>query len=413
MPTTVLLVIGLALFIWALWSRLFRRASVNGPIVMTAIGLVAGALLPTQNLLFMESKVTLVLAEVVLAYLLFVDALDVRGSLRSQFTGVPARLLGIGLPLSLLLVLAVGLILPLGLSIAVILAIACIAVPADFAPETSLVRDSRVPARVRRWLSVESGYNDGLVSPLLLGALAFASAGNTGDAGRAFAVAAPAGVIAIVVGGLLGLGIGVTTRFADDRGWTEAQSMRIAFVAAPVVVFAAAVMLHGNGFVAVFVAGFVIRVTRGANGIPRAELALLEDLSWLANLLLWLAFGFAAIILLSETYDWWPAILLALVALTVGRFVPVALALRGSNATAKERFFIAAMGPRGAASIVFGLIAANALPGEDGFLVLAATCMVVLGSVVLHGIGGPLLVRRLWGAPRADHDRQPTVKESS
>jgi NhaP-type Na+/H+ or K+/H+ antiporter len=412
MPTTVLLVIGLALFIWALWSRLFRRASVNGPIVMTAIGLVAGALLPTQNLLFMESKVTLVLAEVVLAYLLFVDALDVRGSLRSQFTGVPARLLGIGLPLSLLLVLAVGLILPLGLSIAVILAIACIAVPADFAPETSLVRDSRVPARVRRWLRVESGYNDGLVSPLLLGALAFASAGDTGDAGRAFAVAAPAGLIAIVVGGLLGLAIGVTTRFAEEHGWTEAQSMRIAFVAAPVIVFAAAVMLHGNGFVAVFVAGFVIRVTRGASGIPRAELALLEDLSWLANLLLWLAFGFAAIILLSETYDWWPAIVLALVALTVGRFVPVALALRGSNATAKERFFIAAMGPRGAASIVFGLIAANALPGEDGFLVLAATCMVVLGSVVLHGIGGPLLVRRLWGPPHPDHHRLSKVKDS-
>ncbi|MGR6742910.1 cation:proton antiporter domain-containing protein [Microbacterium sp. F1-18] len=412
MPTTVLLVIGLALFVWALWSRLFRRASVNGPIVMTAIGLVAGALLPTQNLLFMESKVTLVLAEIVLAYLLFVDALDVRGSLRSQFTGVPARLLGIGLPLSLLLVLAVGLILPLGLSIAVILAIACIAVPADFAPETSLVRDSRVPARVRRWLSVESGYNDGLVSPLLLGALAFASAGDTGDAGRAFAVAAPAGLIAIVVGGLLGLAIGATTRFADERGWTEAQSMRIAFVAAPVIVFAAAVMLHGNGFVAVFVAGFVIRLTRGASGIPRAELALLEDLSWLANLLLWLAFGFAAIILLSETYDWWPAIVLALVALTVGRFVPVALALRGSNATAKERFFIAAMGPRGAASIVFGLIAANALPGEDGFLVLAATCMVVLGSVVLHGIGGPLLVRRLWGPPHPDHHRLSKVKDS-
>ncbi len=107
--------------------------------------------------------------------------------------GGAVRLLGIGLPLSLVLVLAVGLMLPLGLSVAVVLAIACIAVPADFSPETSLVRDERIPARVRRWLSVESGYNDGLVSPLLLAALAFASAGTTGDAGRAFAVAAPAG----------------------------------------------------------------------------------------------------------------------------------------------------------------------------------------------------------------------------
>lgn len=406
--TTALLVVGLSMFVWALWSRLFRRATVNGPIVMTGLGLVAGALLPTQNLLFMESKATLFFAEIVLAFLLFVDALDVRGSLRSQFTGVPARLLGIGLPLSLLLVLAVGLILPLGLSVAVVLAIACIAVPADFAPETSLIRDDRVPARVRRWLSVESGYNDGLVSPLLLAALAFASAGNTADAGRAFAVAAPAGLIAIVVGGVLGLVIGTATRFADARGWTEPQSMRIAFVAAPVLVFAVALLLHGNGFVAVFVAGFVIRVTRGAAGIPAAELALLEDLTWLANLLLWLAFGFAAIVLIGATYDWWPAIVLAIVALTLGRFIPVTIALRGTDTTRAERLFVAAMGPRGAASIVFGIIAANALPGEDGFLVLAATCMVVLGSVVLHGIGGPLLVRRLWGPPRARTERAGT-----
>jgi NhaP-type Na+/H+ or K+/H+ antiporter len=397
MLIVALLVVGAALLVWALWSRGFRRVSVNGPIVMTIIGVVAGLAFPGQGALITESKTTLFVAEVILAFLLFVDALDVRGSVRSQFTGVPARLLGIGLPLSLALVLAVGLVLPLGLSVPVVLAIACISVPADFAPETSLVRDGRIPARVRRWLSVESGYNDGLVSPLLLGALALASTGATNDAGRAFAVAAPAGIIAIAVGAALGAVIGAATRFADSRRWTEAQSMRIAFVAAPIVVFATAVLAHGNGFVAVFVAGFVIRLTRGRRGIQHHELALLEDVSWLANLLLWLAFGFAAIALLSETYDWWPAIVLALVALTAGRFVPVWISLLGSRTTRQERLFVAAMGPRGAASIVFGLIAANALPGDDGFLVLAATCMVVLGSVVLHGIGGPLLVRRLWG----------------
>jgi len=268
------------------------------------------------------------------------------------------------------------------------------------------VRDERIPARVRRWLSVESGYNDGLVSPLLLGALAFASAGTTGDAGRAFAVAAPAGLIALLVGGALGALIGAVTGFADDRGWTEPQSMRIAFIAAPLVVFAAAVLLHGNGFVAVFVAGIAIRLTRGNKGLDRAELTLLEDVSWLTNLLLWLAFGFAAVVLLSETYNWWPAIVLAFVALTIGRIVPVGIALLGSEATRAERVFVAIMGPRGAASIVFGLIASNALPGEEGFLVLAATCMVVLGSVAIHGIGGPLLIRRLWG-PRASDAATP------
>ncbi len=151
-----------------------------------------------------------------------------------------------------------------------------------------------------------------------------------------------------------------------------------------------------------FVAGIAIRLTRGEKGLDRAELTLLEDVSWLTNLLLWLAFGFAAVVLLSETYDWWPAIALALVALTIGRIIPVGIALLEVRHLARSGSSSRVVGPRGAASIVFGLIAANALPGEQGFLVLAATCMVVLGSVAIHGIGGPLLVRRLWGARAAD-----------
>lgn len=394
----LLLVTGSAMLIWSLGSRLFRRATVNGPIVMTALGILGGVLLPTQGPLFLDSKTTLSVAEVILAILLFVDAVDLKGSFRSHFSGVPVRLLGVALPLSIVLVLVVGLLLPLELSIAVVLAIACIAVPADFAPELSIVRDQRIPVKIREWLSIESGYNDGLVSPLLLAALAFANAESTSDAGKAFAIAAPAGLIAVAVGAISGYIIGLITKFADERGWTEAQSMRIAFLAAPIIVFALALLAHGNGFVAVFVAGVAVRIARGRRGVSRVELALIEDVSWLLNLLLWFAFGFAAVVLLAGTWNWSPAILLALFALTLGRFVPVLLSLIGSGTTTKERLFIASMGPRGAASIVFGLIAANALPGDDGYLVLAATCLVVLGSVIIHGIGGPLLVRRMWGA---------------
>lgn len=410
MITTILLVVGLSVLIWALGSRLFRRATINGPVVMTALGVIGGVLLPTQEALFMRSKPTLLAAEIILAFLLFVDAVDLRGSIRSQFTGVPLRLLGIALPISVALVLAAGLMLPLELSIAVILAIACIAVPADFAPEQSLVRDGRIPGRVRRWLSIESGYNDGFVSPVFLAALAFA-AGSSSDAGQAFAKAAPAGLLAVGIGLFAGLAIGVATRVAANHGWTEPQSMRIAFVATPVIVFTAATLLQGNGFVAVFVAALAIRFTRGRRGVDPSELALVEDMTWLFNLLLWLAFGFATVTFLSASYDWWPAIMLALFALTIGRFVPVMLALHGTRTSAKDRLFMAAMGPRGAASIVFGLIAANALPGEQGFMVLAATCMVVLGSVVIHGIGGPLLITRLWGAHASANNTRKGLRQ--
>ncbi len=56
------------------------------------------------------------------------------------------------------------------------------------------------------------------------------------------------------------------------------------------------------------------------------------------------------------------------------------------------------MGPRGVASIVFGLIAYNALPNEDGEAVLAATCIIVLSSLLLHGLGAPFVINRLYGS---------------
>jgi NhaP-type Na+/H+ or K+/H+ antiporter len=252
------------LLIWSLWSRTFRRATVNGPIVMTGLGLIAGAVLPTQGILFMESKATLFLAEIVLAFLLFVDALDVRGSVRSQFTGVPARLLGIGLPVAR--ARSGGRVgSPLGLSVAVVLAIACISVPADFSPETSLVRDERIPARAALAQCRERlQRRPRLSAPARRARIRLG--GNHGRRRARLRRRGPAGLIAVLVGAAVGAAIGGVTRFADERGWTEPQSMRIAFIAAPLIVFAAAVMLHGNGFVAVFVAGIAIRLTRGRRG---------------------------------------------------------------------------------------------------------------------------------------------------
>jgi hypothetical protein len=183
------------------------------------------------------------------------------------------------------LVLAVGLVLPLGLSVAVVLAIACISVPADFSPETSLVRDERIPARAALAQCRERlQRRPRLSAPARRARIRLG--GNHGRRRARLRRRGPAGLIAVLVGAAVGAAIGGVTRFADERGWTEPQSMRIAFIAAPLIVFAAAVMLHGNGFVAVFVAGIAIRLTRGEKGLDRAELTLLEDVSWLTNLLL-------------------------------------------------------------------------------------------------------------------------------
>ncbi|MFT2712429.1 cation:proton antiporter domain-containing protein [Clavibacter sp. Sh2126] len=395
----LLLVTG-ALLIWAVTHRRLRRIAVSGPLLMVILGAVAGWFVVGESALFFDSDAALVVAEVVLALLLFVDAIDVKGPPHAVLSAIPVRLLFIALPLSLACILAVGIVLPLGLSLPVILAIACIATPVDFAPETSIVRDARIPARVRRWLNIESGYNDGLVTPVLLAALALVSqtsARPERDAVAAFLAAAPAGLIAILVGGLVGVGGGRLFRVARARGWADSQSIRIGLLALPILTFAFAHEVHGNGFVAAFVCGVAFRLARGREWDEHSEKPLVEDVTSFLTLLLWFAFGIAALVLSSGAVDWWPALLLALFALTVGRFVPVMVALIGTRSTRRDRIFMALLGPRGAASIVFGLIAFNALGGSDGYDVLAATSFIIVGSLLLHGIGGPLLISRFYG----------------
>lgn len=394
----LLLVTG-ATVVWALTHRRLRRFAVSGPLLMTILGAVAGWLVVGESVLFLDSEATLLGAEVILALLLFVDAVDVKGPPGAALTAIPLRLLLIALPLSLACILAVGLALPLGLSVPVVIAIACIATPVDFAPETSLIRDGRIPARVRRWLSIESGYNDGLVAPVFLAALALAteSAQPGRDALEAFLIAVPAGLIAVVVGSVLGVAAGRLFRLARATGWADGQSIRIGLLALPVLTFAAAVTVGGNGFVAAFVCGIVFRLARGRGWDDHSEIPLVEDVTSFLTLLLWFTFGIAAIILVTSYRDWWPALFLAFFALTVGRIVPVLIALLGSRATRQERLVIALLGPRGAASIVFGLIAFNALSSDEGLDVLAATSFVIVGSLLLHGVGGPLLIRRLYG----------------
>ena len=54
---------------------------------------------------------------------------------------------------------------------------------------------------------------------------------------------------------------------------------------------------------------------------------------------------------------------------------------------------IGLLGPRGIASIVFGLLAFNALNDDDGWDVLYTTAIVVVGSMVVHGPLASLVLR--------------------
>ena len=152
--------------------------------VFVACGVLVGPhVLDGINL---ESTGSLVrtLAEATLALVLFSDASRIDlGQLRRS-VGVPLRLLGIGLPLTIALgALIAGLIFDqLTAGEAVILAV--ILAPTDAALGQAVVTERRVPARIRQGLNVESGLNDGICVPLLFAAVAVADVESHISGGR-------------------------------------------------------------------------------------------------------------------------------------------------------------------------------------------------------------------------------------
>lgn len=98
-------------------------------------------------------------------------------------------------------------------------------------------------------------------------------------------------------------------------------------------------------------------------------------------------------------------VLFSVLVLTVVRAVPVGLTTLRSSLTKSERILLAGLGPRGTASIVLALLAYIVLPDVPDQTLLSVAILVVIGSVVIHGVLGPWLVGRS-AANRAVPQRQ-------
>ena len=90
-----------------------------------------------------------------------------------------------------------------------------------------------------------------------------------------------------------------------------------------------------------------------------------------------------------ELVDWRIA-LYAVLSLTVVRMAPVAISMIGAGFGRPTTLFIGWFGPRGLASVVFGLLIVEELPVDDPRVqtVLSTIVLTVLLSVVAHGISG-------------------------
>jgi sodium/hydrogen antiporter len=387
-----LAVIATSLVGFSVVSRRLAGTPITSAIVFVGIGLVAGI----QALDLFDAPSTgefvKVLAEATLAFVLFSDAsrIDLR-ALRREYT-VPARLLGIGLPLTIVLgaILAGLLFEQISLTEAVVLGV--LLAPTDAALGQAVVTEPRLPSRIRQGLNVESGLNDGLCVPLLFIALAVAEAdaGSIGDAHAMRLVFEQIGwgICGGVVGGAVtAAAVVVGTR----RGLIEPAWLQVVPAAGAVLAYGFATPLGGSGFIAAFVAGMVFSALRRPDS---GEVTyLIDQLGEVLNAATLLVFGAVLLLPALDHLDWRIGIY-ALASLTVVRMLPVAIAMLGTGARRPTVTFMGWFGPRGLASIVFALIVLHDadLPHEG--TILSATYVTVGLSVLAHGVTAAPLTRR-------------------
>jgi NhaP-type Na+/H+ or K+/H+ antiporter len=402
-----IVILTLVFAVYALLADRLDRLWISAPMVFVATGLVLGPDVSGLLDLSLDSEVVLSFTEITLAVLLFTDATTVPFRSAEGDAGVPGRLLGIGLLLTIAAGTLLGMVIIPEFGWAGAALIAAVLAPTDAALGMAVVSDRAVPVRIRRTLNIESGLNDGIATPFVTLFLA-AFLSEEGTEGGSWLTDALTEIgLAIVVALIVGAIGGRLLSIASRRGWTSPTSRQLFALALAILSYIAAVEFGGNGFVAAFSAGLIFgAVTK----VEHETTGFAEDAALFASFLVWVIFGgwFVGPVL-AGSFDI-EAVIYAVLSLTLVRMVPVAIALRGEGFRVSTIAFMGWFGPRGLASVVFTLIALEDFRGTDVDLpLLEIATWTILLSVILHGISARPLAKEYGSHIRAGDPAAPEL----
>ncbi|MEV6019337.1 cation:proton antiporter [Streptomyces sp. NPDC051997] len=372
----LVVVFGVALLVAVLFSGLAARTVLSTSFLF----LVGGALVSDGFLglihITPDSEIVSVTADLALFAVLFTDGMHVSlPTLRSNWRN-PARALGLGMPLAFVFMALVTHFL-VGLDWTTSFLVGAVLAPTDPVFASAIVGRREVPAKLRQLLNVESGINDGLALPVVLVLIAAAGPiAGRGEAspgtiglelllGMAFGIALPLLVNALVRFRLLG---------------AEPKLQPLLPLATGIILYATCHLTHANTYLAAFSAGAVL-----AHVSPEAQKSfepLGEALAELAKFAALLVFGALLTPALFGDLSWggYAAVILAILLI---RPASLLISLLGTRISRKERLVAAWFGPKGFASVVYGLLVLQSgIPQAEEAFALIAVCIAF--SIIAH-----------------------------
>ena len=356
-----------------------------------------------------DDAIVIGITEATLASLLFADATAIDVSRVRSFVSLPARLLILALPMTVILATLTNRMLLPDLSWAEAALIAAMLTPTDAALGQSVINNPAVPVRVRETLDIESGLNDGIVVPIFLTLLLIVAGEDVDNVGGLVVEAASSILLGVVAGVLLGAAAGRLFKKSVATGWSTPASLRLGGVGAVALAYLGADGIGGNSFIACFTAGLAIRAVAGEEALPWRSLT--EDAGTLGATAVFVIFG-AAFVGPALSHLSAPIIICALLTLTLARMAPTALALTGTKLQLQTVGFLGWFGPRGLASVLFGLLVVEETGRDVGTPFFTVVTVVVLASVYLHGLSAAPLATAYgrWYANHPSSDNMPEAE---
>jgi sodium/hydrogen antiporter len=372
--------IGL-LFIYSLVSARVEKSIITPPMIFTAAGMGLALFSPDLRDQKPGAALFLWVAELGLVLLLFTDSSRTDLGVLKSLRNLPARLLSIGMLMTILLGGLAALVVLPNLTLWEAGILAAILAPTDAGLGQVIVNSQRVPMRVRQALNVEAGLNDGLSVPFLMFFVALAGA-------AAHQASLPRLIVeqlcyGVVIGATIGFVGGWSLHLSHKRQTIAPAFHQLGLVTLPILCIFASEATGASMFIAAFTAGLAVQVKFKQAGKHSVEFA--EEWGQFLNLFVFFLFGIVVV------RDWegltWPLLVYAALSLTVVRILPVAIALVGSGLSRASIVFMGWFGPRGLASIVLGMVYLEQETHQSGEPTIRfAVMLTVLLSIFAHGL---------------------------
>jgi NhaP-type Na+/H+ or K+/H+ antiporter len=373
---TAVVVLGGLLVLGALVSGIAHRSFLS----LTALFVVAGFLLGDGAFGVLEfdkqSGFVQQLALVALIVILFRDGLEVEAEMLQKAWHLPVRNLAIGMPVTAGIIAVVAKWLT-DLSWTESFLLGALLSPTDPVLSSSVVTNPRVPRLIRHSLNLESGLNDGLA---LAPVLALAAALRLDDKDFTWWTFV---IQDIGLGVVFGVGCALIASVLLPRdGIPDHQRALYGLGVAFLTYGVTTLPPHGNGVIAVFVAGIVLGIRRP--DVRAYVEARSQDIIEVVKLGVFVVFG--SLLTFGGLFDdGWAAVAIVVVTLLVARPVALWLALAGTRTDTATKAFMAWFGPKGVATMTFSLLVLSQ-PVAAGQRIFNLAALVVFCSILAHGL---------------------------